>query len=372
MHVAIFSHNYPPHPGGLEVVVRSVAEGLAGRGHRVTVLSTAWEEARGVAEEGGARIHRVPAWHGSEPWGVPYPVPLPSFRGAARALAEMAGADLVHAHGCLYATTLLARRLARKAGKPLVLTEHVGWVPYKNPLIRAVQHLAWATVGRHVLGAARAATTYNHRVVAWLGQRRAGLPVTYIGNGVDTETFRPRPAERSRLRAELGLPADEVLILFAGRESEKKNLGAVLALPRDGYRLITCGAERRVPADVLDLGLVPYRRMSDLFAAVDAMVHPSVGEGFPLAVQEAMAAGVPLVLLWEDGYGEWLEPDVVAACRDEAALGPALERVAADPAWRAELSERERRWAVERWSWGATVAAYERLFLDEIARGGGR
>lgn len=360
MHVAVFCHNYPPHPGGLEVMVRRVATGLAAR-HRVSLLTTAWEGAEGVVEEEGVRVHRVPALHVTESWGVPYPLPLGP--GLAAAWREVGQADLLWAHGALYATSLLAACSSRRRGTPLVLTEHVGWVPYGRWAVEAVERSAWATAGRFVLGSAAAATTYNLRVMDWLAHRRPELPTHYVGNGVDVETFRPRSAgERLRMRRELGLPENETLVLFAGRESAKKNLDAVLSIPRSGFRLVVCGARRSLPEEVINLGLVPYERMPDLFASVDAMVHASVGEGFPLAVQEAVATGLPLVLLWEEGYGRWLEPPVVAACDRLPDLAPAVTALAADRERRAELGRRSRKWAVERWSWERTVEEYEELF----------
>ena len=372
MHVAVFCHNYPPHPGGLEVAAQTVAAGLARR-HRVTLVTTAWEGRRGASTEDGLRVHRLPAWHGSEPWGVPYPVPL--GRGLRSARREAGGAQLFHAHGALYLTAVLAAREARRRRRPLVLTEHVGWVPYPSRLLAAVQRLAWATLGRYVLARAAVATTYNHRVAGWLAGCRPGLPVRYVGNGVDAQSFRPRPpAERAEMRCRLGLPPAECLVLFVGRETVKKNLEMVLSIPRRDFRLVVCGATRKLPPDVLNLGLVPYSSMPDLYAATDAMIHASVGEGFPLAIQEAMASGLPLVLLWEPGYEGWLAPETVAACLRIEDLGPRLQSLVASPAARREFGERARHWAVERWSWEGTVAAYEDLFLSLVApeeRGGG-
>lgn len=363
MHVGVFAHNYPPHPGGLEVMVREVAHGLARRGHRVTLLTSAWKGVRGMVDEEGVRVHRVPVLHASESWGVPYPVPTGA--GLAAAWRQLSAADLLWAHGALYATSLLAAWMSRRRRVPLVLTEHVGWVPYRSRGVEAVERLAWATAGRAVLAQAEAATTYNLRVVEWLGRRRPSLAVRFIGNGVDVERFRPpQDGERARRRRGLELPEVATLVLFAGRDSAKKNLEAVLTLPREGFRLVVCGAERRLPDDVVNLGWVSYDRMPDLYASVDAMIHASVGEGFPLAVQEALAAGLPLALLWDQGYARWLDRSVVAACDRLQDLGPAVTRLVSDPASRAELGRRGRRWAVERWSWRKTVDEYEQLFTE--------
>lgn len=361
LHVAVFCHNYPPHPGGLEVMVRMLGRHLVERGHRLTVVSSAWDGAEGVAEEDGMTVHRLPAIHRSEGWGVPWPLPWgPGLAAAVRAVRD---ADVFHAHGALYALSFLAGELARRSGRPLVLTEHVGFVRYRSALVNGIQNVAWGTLGNHLVAHARQLVTYNARVFDWLAERYPQTALHFIGNGVDGESFRPRsPEERRTLRRELGLPEDEVLVLFVGRETEKKNLGALLAAPRRGFRLVVCGAERTVPADVINLGVLPHARMPELFGAVDLMINPSVGEGFPLAIQEAMAAGLPIVLLWDPGYGGWLDRAVPASCDTLAELSPKLESLAADPDARAELSRRAREWTERHWSWEATAAAYEALY----------
>jgi D-inositol-3-phosphate glycosyltransferase len=366
MHVAVFCHNHPPHTGGVEVMLGTLTRLLARR-HEVTVITTAWGAASGVRNEDGVTVHRLPALHASESWGVPWPVP--TGRGLSAALAAARRADLVHAHGALYATTLLAARLSRSAGRPLVLTEHVGFVRYRRRLANAVEAAAWKLVGDRIVGRADRLTAYNSRVAEWLGRRYPGRRIHFIGNGVDSGAFRPREGERARLRRGLGLPEKELLVLFVGRQSEKKNLDFVLAAPRRGYRLVVCGARRRkLPPDVIDLGVLLHARMPELFAAVDLMINPSSGEGFPLALQEAMAAGLPVALLWDPGYEGWLDRAVPASCDTLAELGRTLEELAADPRARADLAGRERAWALARWSWEATVAAYEELY-DSVLRG---
>lgn len=362
MHVGILCHNFPPHPGGLEVMVQTLARGLAERS-RVTLVTSAWKEPGEVVEEEGVRVHRLPAFHFTESWSIPYP--LPKGPGLRRALRELRTADVVNVHGSLYLTSLFGARLARRLGKPLVVTEHVGFVRYKSALVNAVQRAAWASVGRSVLGRAAVATTYNARVVDWLRRRRPSLAVRFIVNGVDIAAFRPRsPAERRAARARLGLPAEETLVLFVGRESEKKNLGAVLTLPREGFRLVVCGAVRDLPPDVVDLGLLPHGSMADLYGAADVMVQASSGEGFPLAVQEALASGLPLALLWDEGYTGSLERSVVASFDDVSELGDVVRSLVADPEKRRRLAAGERAWAEERWSWETTVRTYEELFQE--------
>lgn len=366
MRLGILCHNYPPHPGGLEVMVRAVATQLARRGHQITVVTTAWGEARGRAEEGGVEVFRLPAIHSSEPWGVPWPLPLgPGLGAARRALAEV---EVLHAHGALYATSLLARRVSRRHRAPLVLTEHVGFVRYRSGLVNAVQRAAWATVGNALVASARALTTYNERVLGWLEQRYPGRQVRFIGNGVDTARFRPlAPSERADARRALGLPQGETLVLFVGREIGKKNLEFALGARRPGFRLVLCGARRKVPEGVIDLGLLPHERMPEVYGSVDLMLNPSAGEGFPLALQEAMACGLPVALLWDPGYRRWLDRDVPAACDTLPELETVLQSLVGEPQARAALGARARRWAESHWSWEATAAGYEEVFLGLLA-----
>jgi glycosyltransferase involved in cell wall biosynthesis len=361
LHVAMLCSNYPPHSGGLEVAVQALATGLARR-HRVTIITAAWGEAPRVEQSGGIEIHRLPALHRSERWGVPYPIPVGP--GVARALRAIRSADVFHAHGALYANSVLAAYAARRAQRPFVITEHVGMVPYRQRALNLIQRAAWATVGDAVIDRSAAVAVLNQRVRAWLNTRYPGKPVQYIGNGVDSIAFRPRPkADLGRLRRAFNLPADNVLVLFAGRSSEKKNLEVLLKMRHEGYTLVTCGADdRRSTNGVIDLGIIPYARMPDLFACVDLMVLPSMGEGFPLAAQEAMACGVPLVLLWDEGYAGWLTRDTVLCCDTINELEPAIRRLARDPEARAKLSAVERSWASSKWSWDQTIARYEALY----------
>ena len=269
MRVALVCHNYPPHPGGLEVMVQNLARGLA-RAHEVAVISSGWDGAHGVSLEEGITVHRVPALHLTERVGVPYPVPLgPGLPSAVEAIAS---ADVIHAHGSLYASSILAAWMSARAHKPLVLTEHVGFVNYRRAILNSVQRTAWRTIGDRVVRSAALVTALNTRVQGWIEARFPGRRVHYVGNGVDTASFRPRSgAERAEARRKLGLPADEVLALFVARASEKKNLDAVLEIPRTGHHLVVCGAQRGLRSTgVTDLGLLPYARMPELFGCVES------------------------------------------------------------------------------------------------------
>jgi D-inositol-3-phosphate glycosyltransferase len=363
MRIGVVTHNYPPHLGGLETIVRELTLGYA-KQHHVTVVSTAWDGKTGVSTESGATVHRLPAWHGAEKRGVPYAMPVGP--GVRRAITALRSCDVLHAHGSLYATTVLAL-VARRPGVPLFVTEHVGFVPYSSPRLNAIQRIAWRVIGTPVLRRSTKVIAYNSRVRDWLAGRFREDHVAFITNGVDSVTFRPRTVdERQAARVKLGLPATDVLALFVGRDAHKKNLDAVLEFPANSYRLVVCGAQRTLGADVLNLGAVPHDMMPDVFAAADFLLHAAVGEGFPVTLQEAMASALPVIVLWDDGYAGSLERNAVIAVDSLSELSRAAEHLAECAGMRDEWRGRARAFAERNWSWDVAVERHLALFREAV------
>jgi len=348
-------------------MVESVASGLAQR-HEVIVVTAAWHDAPALEVSGGLRIHRLRAWHRTETWGVPYPVPYgPGVAGAVR---ELLASDVLHVHGALYAGSMLSAGLSRLGRRPMLLTEHVGFVPYSHPLLVGVERMAWALIGDAVVASADAIVTYNTRVQAWMRARFPDREVDLVGNGVDTHRFRPPdPEERRAARAAFGLPLDGTLVLYAGRATEKKNFPTIEAIPRNEFQLVVCGADRQLTAPGLfDLGVVPHARMPALYGAVDLFVLPSVGEGFPLSLQESMASGCPPVVLWDPGYASSLDREQITSCDRLEDVAPTVLSLVRDGSRRRERADQARRWAERSWSWDVTVSEYERRLERLVSR----
>lgn len=361
MHIAMFAHYALPHAGGIETVVDALTRRLSAR-HRVTIVTSDWAGLEGPTRDGAVTTWRLPSIHASERYGVPYPVP--TGRYVHEALAEAGEAQVMHAHGAVYPETILARRLSARTGIPLVLTEHVGWVPYPGAVLQAVQGAAWRFVGDDTLRRASVVVALNGRVDDWLAKRDPSRPRQLIPNGVDLARFAPpTDAERVQARSVLGLPADEVLGLLVGRDAPKKRRKDVIATPRTGWTLVLAGAPRVIHANgIVDLGMVASEGMPLLYHACDFLVHAAEGEGFPMAVQEAMATALPVALRWDAGYEATLDRDVVGAASDIEGTMRLADALAADQARRSEMGRRAHAWATAHWSWDVSVSAYEALY----------
>jgi len=227
----------------------------------------------------------------------------------------------------------------------------------------------------------------------------AGLPADRIRqapNGVDAERFRPATREeRVALRTALGLPLAPPLILFVGIISADKQphllFDAWLRLQGDpalASTLVLVGstsvrqfeadrglaAEIRRRADEAGFGhrvifVPPTNQIQDYFRAADMYAMPSLREGLPVALLEAMACGLPCVasrlpgatdVMIEDGVNGILVPP-----REPAGFASALRDVLDHPTAAARMGAAARRTIEERYTMARVaeiwLATYEHV-----------
>ncbi len=153
-----------------------------------------------------------------------------------------------------------------------------------------------------------------------LGRRyleACGLPAERIGRfpyAVDVEHFRAAsalaPAERRDGRASLGIPEATRVVLavakMSGREAPWDLLRAFAALPGEDLRLLLVGdgpergalegfAASRLAGRAIFAGYVPYPELPRMYGLSDLFVHPAREERWGVSVEEALAAGLPVV-----------------------------------------------------------------------------
>lgn len=155
-----------------------------------------------------------------------------------------------------------------------------------------------------------------------------------IPNGIDTHRYRPDPAARVRIRAELGLSDDTPLVIHAGRRDPMKDheslIRVAVAMPNIRFIMVGSGTESlRPPSNVIALGL--RHDMPALYAAADVALSTSAfGEAFSNVLGEAMASGIPVVTT-AVGDAPYIvgETGFMVQPRDIAAMTGAIHRVVA-------------------------------------------
>jgi glycosyltransferase involved in cell wall biosynthesis len=294
--------------------------------------------------------------------------------------------DIVHTH--TPKPGVYGRILARLAGVPAVVnTVHGLYALPEDPLPkRAV-----------VYALERLAATFSH---AELLQNEEDLPVLrqlripdsrleVLGNGIDLKRFDPAawPAdERERVRAELGVDDDAVVVGAVGRlvvEKGYRELFAAFAALgdlHDRMRLVVVGPSEPDKGDAIgaaelemaeDRGVrfLGWRDDIDrLYLGMDAYVLPSYREGFPRGAMEAAAMGLPVVASDVRGCRQVVDDGVtgrLVPVRDAVSLAAALRELVVDAGLRRAFGEAARQRALSRFDdrrqVEITLATYRRL-----------
>jgi glycosyltransferase involved in cell wall biosynthesis len=313
--------------GGAERMILTLLGGLQARGWRTVLAHHADPGLRRLTEEATAL--------GVETWTVP------RMRGIYRLLTAARFARKLRQHAPMlfhaHLTTPLACRYgliaARVAGLPVIATLHL-YMPVSRRAI-PVQKLVSLAVDRYIAvsqavarhlsvlcvgGSRKIRVVYNGVPIAQFergpsgGMRRAGSHPTVL----TIARLHPQKALECLLRAAVLVPEARFLVAGDGRER-----GALEAQAR------TLGVTERV-------AFLGYRDdVAALLRDADVFVLPSLYEGLPVSLLEAMAAGTPVVATAVDGTDEAIvhgESGILVPPRDPVALARAIQDVLADPA----------------------------------------
>jgi len=263
-------------------------------------------------------------------------------------------------------TSWLAFAGARLAGIPWMLygDTNVLQEKTKKGLKSLLRKLILTTLFNNTF-AFLASGSFNRAFYEGMGapaDRCFGVPMA-IDNDSYVEGARLARARREETRAEYGIPPDLTLLLFSGKLAPHKRpqdllevleilqadfprLGAVLAGDGVLRESLQREAARRKIANVFFLGFRNQTELPQIYACADCLVLPSSTEARGLAVNEAMACGLPVIV--SDRTGVWGPGDIarhgengfVYPCGDVDALAEAIRKLALDPDLRQRMGRR--------------------------------
>ena len=310
---------------------------------------------------------------------------LELFLEARRLPRLLGGRSFDIVHSLLFRANLLARLAAPRLGRPPLINAIRVTPEEEGPWLRRVDRLSSRRVSCFLALSATLAKNLEARLTLPPGRVRA------IANGVDlAEADRALAAARPTARRQFGLLPPEIAIVCVGRLHRQKGLvhllGAFHALLREQptARLLLAGAgpdRAALSGTVEALRLGHFVRflgtLADpwpLLAAADIFALPSLWEGMPNALLEAMAAGLPAVATAVGAVPEMVvdgREALVVPPGDTGALARALAELAASPARRREMGVLARQRVEGAYRVEATVAQTERLY-DELLASPGR
>jgi glycosyltransferase involved in cell wall biosynthesis len=262
--------------------------------------------------------------------------------------------DLVHAH--MPISGFLARLAARIAGVPKVAYTCHGFLfnHAASSWPRRLLSLGMEWVAARATDVFLTVSEAEARDARRLHIAAHAEPVR---NGRDPAVFHPDAAARMRIREELGVPQDRVVIIAVSRLVWHKGYPELAAAMRSvpetelwvvGERLDSdrgADMEALLRSAGLDdrLRMLGYRTdVPALLAAADIFTLPSRFEGLPMSVIEAMLTGLPVVATNVRGPAEQVidgETGLCVAAGDAVALGAALGRLVRDPGLRTRMGE---------------------------------
>lgn len=299
------------------------------------------------------------------------PIPLSSSPAApldswflARALSKLARNDLFFSPG--YNTPLFCP-------SPFVFTihdlSHIYCPEISSPLVR----LYYATVMKRACRRASHILTVSDftrkQIIDWSGV--SPEKVLNAGCGVDS-TYQSDGAS-------YGFPFPYFLSV-SNRKRHKNEFRIVEAFGKAALDprihlvftgdpvadLVRCIEEHHLRSRVDFVGVVPEARMPSLYRGAEALIFPSLYEGFGLPILEAMACGIPVVTANRTAMPEVAgDAALLVDPVSVEQIAKAMQLIVGDPALRQRLREKGRNRAAQ-FSWGTTASRVRRLLNKEV------
>jgi glycosyltransferase involved in cell wall biosynthesis len=303
------------------------------------------------------------------------------FAGARTVAAQWRelAPDVVHLNKQNLEDALDLQRAARLSALPTLTTIHI---------TQSAAYLRARNAGLRDWVSRRALARYPGMLVAVLGERAADLHaflgpeprIRTVANGVELYDLTAQPATRTAKRAELGIALETTLFVAVGRMVPQKRPllflehaeRIVRAVPDARFLWVGDGvlcdewdawvAAKNLAHRVQRIGW--QAKVRDLLFAADVFLHTAEFEGLPLAILEALSAGLPCAvtpnLLAEMPF---LNAGNSIALGDDGAWVPML----CDPERLRAIGASGRRLAEEKFSFSRMAGEYEALYMEALS-----
>ncbi len=361
----VVSDLYPVVVGGLGLHTHEMSKWQIKMGHEVTVYTSNTDGRQTHEYKDGYKIQRFK--------------PILKIGGNSfmptlffKLIHTRNSFDIIHAHSHLFFSTNLCA-LVRKLGSPrLVITNH-GLISQTVPLW--VHKIYIPTIAKWTFKSADKIICYTEKEKSML--EKLGIDpdkILVIHNGTDTDTFVPCGKEKNNNQ-----------ILWIGRFTPGKGVEYlidafnILLKEYPDFKLLMIGRghlKENIEQKIRDLNLskniiirefIPNSELPEIYQNSDIFVLPSLNEGVPRTILEAMACGIPVVCTELPQL-----VDVVDGCgllvpvKDSQALAEGILRIISDRDLAQKFGRNGRDKVVENYSWEDTVKKTVQLYEELI------
>lgn len=329
MRIGIFTESYEPIVNGVSVCVTTLRDELARRGHQVFIFAPTYKGYQDTFENSC----RLPAVRTVLMRDYPFPVP---YSPRAKKTFNSLNLDIVHTQ-TPFVLGVLGARWARRAGIPIVSTNHTLYTEYAHYVPVRPKTLTKAfliKLMKWYYSRCDAVVVPSTPVEQRLRSYGIKTPIDVIKTGV-VAISQPRAADSRKVRRLYGIGDRDFLLLYVGRIAREKNLRMLLRAfkmvlgDHSHAQLMLVGggpatnetvrfaAELGLGANVIFAGMKQPGELDPLYGAADAFVFPSTTETQGIAICEALSAGLPVVAVNAGGIPENVEHGVDGFLTDD-------------------------------------------------------
>lgn len=279
-------------------------------------------------------------------------------------------------HTFLFGFDLFAHRAARRAGIPVIVSSRRELADWQKPRHRFMQRRA----NRYT----DAIVANSHAVADFASAQEGADPALFhvIPNGIDADAY-AAPAPREQLRARFRLPQDRFIVGMVANFSPVKDhdlflrMAETLLQRRKDIHFVLVGTGPLVDTIVERVrrhGWVDHfsrfssvGELADLYGLMDVHVLCSKMEGFPNAILEAMAAGIPVVASSVGGLHEILrhgETGFLVTSRRPEDFADAVTHLLDNPSLRRNVGAAGAQWVRDQLPVQAMIGRYRTLYQD--------
>lgn len=311
MKILLTSDWYIPAVNGVVTSVLNLKRGLEARGHEVRILTLSGTR-HSFEKDGVIYVASVKA-------DVVYPGARLRVTSGKNWLDRMIEwqPDIVHSN-CEFSTFHLAQRISHKLQIPLVHTYHTVYENYTHYFSPSkVWGRKLVTVfSRRVAAKTDALIAPTEKVKTLLQSYGISTPIYVLPTGIDQKKFVQEANSPERIRKQLGISPEQVVLVSVGRMAKEKNGGELIRMMThfcgENIRLLLVGdgpcrqelqkqsKELGIGQQVIFTGMVPPEKVSRYYQAGDLFVSASTSETQGLTYIEALSSGLPMLCRRDD------------------------------------------------------------------------
>lgn len=369
---------FQPHIGGQEKYVFNLSKHLVKMGHEIHIITSNFPKTEEYAEIEGMTVERQKV--------IMRPLRNPITPGSLKMNKIIKNFDIVHAHGEHNFSPMIVAYFKNKNNFPLVLTNH-GQVIFGSRIRNIIVRLYDKSIGKSILNKCDAIVVNSHSDKNYFTSINPCISdrIRVLPNSIDPEEYNPYvDLENTHFLKKYDIHERD-LILFIGQVIKRKGIEYLIkAIPHiikktsnKNFVIMVVGSgpfldKSKEIAKTLNVeefliftGEISFEELISAYKSASIFVLPSLSEGLPTVILEAMYFNLPIISTDIPGIRDHFKNvSLLVPPEDEKALANAIFELLYNTKLAKELSKRNKNLVLNRYSWQKTAKDYESLFLE--------